>query len=138
MNVSALTMGGTILAQISVDAIKNGPKWTPAKQNGYYVASYREQSITFTIQKDITSANTINSGDRIIVKWHDKRDLILIYKITEGGTISSEKLGKINVKGLPFEDAKDLVRNKFGKVLPPQTDFYVSIERTIGNLRTIY
>jgi hypothetical protein len=46
----ALTMKGTILAKVSIDAIKDGPKWIPAKQNEHIVVSYREQPITFTMQ----------------------------------------------------------------------------------------
>jgi protein TonB len=41
-------MKGTLLAKISVDAIENGPKWIPAKQNGHDVASYRLQPVTLS------------------------------------------------------------------------------------------
>lgn len=37
---------GIHLAKIGVDAIKNGPKWVPAKQNGRAVNAYRLQPIT--------------------------------------------------------------------------------------------
>lgn len=47
-NVEATTMQGTHLAQTSVNAIKNGPKWIPASQNGHTVASYRLQPVTLT------------------------------------------------------------------------------------------
>ena len=49
-NVEATTMKGTKLAEISVNAIRKGPKWTPAQQNGRHVNAYREQPVTFTIQ----------------------------------------------------------------------------------------
>lgn len=49
-NVEALTMKGTKLAEIAVNAIRKGPKWTPAQQNGRHVNAYREQPVTFTIQ----------------------------------------------------------------------------------------
>jgi N-acetylmuramoyl-L-alanine amidase/outer membrane biosynthesis protein TonB len=45
-DVQATTMKGTLLAKISTDAIKNGPKWIPAKQNGHEVAAYRLQPVT--------------------------------------------------------------------------------------------
>jgi N-acetylmuramoyl-L-alanine amidase/outer membrane biosynthesis protein TonB len=45
-DVQATTMKGTLLAKISVDAIKSGPKWTPASQNGHVVAAYRLQPVT--------------------------------------------------------------------------------------------
>ena len=47
--VEALTMKNSKLAVIAVNAIRKGPKWTPAQQNGRYVKAYREQPITFTI-----------------------------------------------------------------------------------------
>ena len=50
-DVEALTMKGTKLAEIAVNAIRKGPHWTPAQQNGRYVKAYREQPITFTIQE---------------------------------------------------------------------------------------
>jgi protein TonB len=49
-NVEALTMKGTKLAEVAVNAIRKGPSWKPAQQNGRYVNAYREQPITFTIQ----------------------------------------------------------------------------------------
>lgn len=50
-DVEALTMKGTKLAEIAVNAIRKGPHWTPAQQNGRYVKAFREQPITFTIQE---------------------------------------------------------------------------------------
>lgn len=45
-NVQALTMKGTKLAEIAVNAIRNGPNWIPAIQNGHYVNAYRTQPVT--------------------------------------------------------------------------------------------
>jgi len=42
-------MQGTKLAEISVEAIRKGPKWNPGNQNGHIVAAYKDQPITFTI-----------------------------------------------------------------------------------------
>jgi N-acetylmuramoyl-L-alanine amidase len=50
-DVQALTMQGTHLAKIGVDAIRQGPKWIPAKQNGQIVAAYTQQPITLTKPK---------------------------------------------------------------------------------------
>ncbi len=47
-DVAATTMKGTELAKVSINAIKNGPKWIPASQNGQTVAAYRLQPITLT------------------------------------------------------------------------------------------
>ena len=48
--VEALTMKGSKLAEIATNAIRKGPKWTPAQQNGRMVNAFREQPVTFTIQ----------------------------------------------------------------------------------------
>ena len=47
-NVEATTMKKTKLAEISIDAIRNGPKWIPATQNGNTVAAYRLQPVTLS------------------------------------------------------------------------------------------
>lgn len=47
--VEALTMKGTKLAEICVNAIRKGPKWIPAEQNGRKVKAYRRQPVTFRI-----------------------------------------------------------------------------------------
>jgi len=49
-DVEALTMKSSKLAEIAKNAIRKGPKWTPAQQNGRFVNAYREQPVTFTIQ----------------------------------------------------------------------------------------
>jgi protein TonB len=46
--VEATTMKGTKLAEIAVNAIRKGPNWTPAQQNGRYVNAYRLQPVTLT------------------------------------------------------------------------------------------
>lgn len=46
--IEALTMEGTELAKVSMDAIKNGPRWKPAYLNGKAVKAYRIQPIIFT------------------------------------------------------------------------------------------
>ncbi len=50
-DVEATTMKGTKLAEIATNAIRKGPNWTPAQQNGRYVNAYRLQPVTFTIQE---------------------------------------------------------------------------------------
>jgi len=47
--VEALTMKGTKLAETVINAVKNGPKWNPAMQNGKNVTSYRKQPVTFQV-----------------------------------------------------------------------------------------
>ena len=50
-SVEALSMKNSKLAEVAMAAIRKGPKWTPAQQNGRYVKAYREQPVTFTIQE---------------------------------------------------------------------------------------
>ncbi len=50
-DVEATTMKGSKLAEIATNAIRKGPNWTPAQQNGRYVNAYRLQPVTFTIQE---------------------------------------------------------------------------------------
>ena len=50
-NVTPLTMKGTKLAEIAVNAVANGPRWIPAVQYGRKVNAYREQPVTFTISR---------------------------------------------------------------------------------------
>jgi protein TonB len=48
-NVEATTMKGSKLAEIAVNAIKKGPKWIPAIQNGRQVKAFRRQPVTFRL-----------------------------------------------------------------------------------------
>ena len=48
IDVKATTMAGSRLAEIAVNAIRKGPKWTPAMQNGRNVNAYRIQPVTLT------------------------------------------------------------------------------------------
>ncbi|MCC7526392.1 MAG: N-acetylmuramoyl-L-alanine amidase [Chitinophagaceae bacterium] len=50
--VEAVTMQGTLLSRTVVDALKNGPKWIPAMQNGHKVTAYRRQPVTFQIARN--------------------------------------------------------------------------------------
>lgn len=45
-DVQATTMKGSKLAEVAVNAIRKGPKWIPAQQNGRYVNAYRLQPVT--------------------------------------------------------------------------------------------
>ena len=48
-NVEPLTMKGSKLAEVAINAIKRGPKWTPAVQNGRSVKAWRRQKVTFRL-----------------------------------------------------------------------------------------
>ena len=47
--VEATTMRGTKLAEIAVNAIRKGPDWIPALQNGTFVTAARTQPVAFKI-----------------------------------------------------------------------------------------
>ncbi len=47
-NVEATTMKKTKLAEVAINAIRTGPKWMPATQNGQTVAAYRLQPVTLS------------------------------------------------------------------------------------------
>ncbi|KAA9042144.1 hypothetical protein FW778_09045 [Ginsengibacter hankyongi] len=47
-NVRALTMGGSVLAAIGIEAVQKGPAWIPARQKGKNVKAFRIQPITLT------------------------------------------------------------------------------------------
>ncbi|MDQ6755326.1 MAG: energy transducer TonB [Bacteroidota bacterium] len=49
-DVEALDKKGSKLAEVAINAIRKGPNWVPAQQNGRQVNAYRIQPITFTIQ----------------------------------------------------------------------------------------
>lgn len=49
--INVMSMQGTRLAEIAINAIKKGPKWNPARQNGHIVSAYREQPITFIMKE---------------------------------------------------------------------------------------
>ena len=50
-NAEALTMQGSKLAKIAVNAVLKGPKWIPASQYGRKVNAFREQPVTFSVQQ---------------------------------------------------------------------------------------
>jgi N-acetylmuramoyl-L-alanine amidase len=52
-DVKAITMLNSKLAEVAINAIKKGPKWIPAIQNGHMVTSYKKQLITFKIADNI-------------------------------------------------------------------------------------
>lgn len=47
-HVEATTMKESKLAKIAINALREGPNWIPASQNGHVVASYRLQPVTLT------------------------------------------------------------------------------------------
>jgi periplasmic protein TonB len=52
-DVEALTLKGSKLAEIATNAVKKGPKWKPAQQNGRTVKAYRKQPVTFQLLEEM-------------------------------------------------------------------------------------
>lgn len=50
-DVEVLTMKGTKLAEICANAIRKGPNWIPAENNGKKVKAWRKQPVTFRIEQ---------------------------------------------------------------------------------------
>ncbi len=50
-DVEAITMKGSKLSEVAVNAIRKGPDWIPAQQNGREVNAYRHQPVTFKIDE---------------------------------------------------------------------------------------
>jgi protein TonB len=48
-DVEALTMKGTKLAELCVNAVRKGPNWTAAESNGIKVKAWRKQPVVFRI-----------------------------------------------------------------------------------------
>jgi len=59
-DVTAISMQTTKLSEVAVSAIRKGPKWIPAIQNGHMVASYKEIPITFKIDDRLNVKNEPN------------------------------------------------------------------------------
>jgi N-acetylmuramoyl-L-alanine amidase len=66
--VTAENYSNSRTAQHCIALIKNGPKWKPAIQNGYIVAAYKKQPITFVViekDEDLKSTMVIDPVFRI-------------------------------------------------------------------------
>ena len=50
-DVQAETNHGSNMEAMAIKAIKNGPKWKPALQNGRNVNAYRRQPVTFIVEE---------------------------------------------------------------------------------------
>jgi TonB family protein len=64
-DAKALTAHGYGIEEEAIRAIKNGPKWDPAIQNGRQVTAYKSQPITFVVMKNqnAISPKTIQNED---------------------------------------------------------------------------
>ena len=69
----------------------------------------------------------IGAGDHIIVTMWGGADNEIDYVVGVDGTIFPQGLGRITVGGYTFENARNIVRNRFLQVTPPSTNVAVSM-----------
>lgn len=75
----------------------------------------------------------IGVGDHIIVALWGGGEFQNNYEVAKDGSIFPASLGKINVQGLTFENARSLIYSRFRSVVPATTNIQV----TLGQPRTI-
>lgn len=75
----------------------------------------------------------IGVGDHIVVSLWGGADFEENYEVARDGSIFPQGLGKITVQGLTFDNAKNIIYNRFRKVIPPSTNISV----TLGQPRSI-
>lgn len=75
----------------------------------------------------------IGVGDHIIVALWGAAEFQQSYVVARDGSIFPEGLGKINVQGLTFDEARSVITSRFRKVVPGGTRISVSM----GQPRTI-
>lgn len=68
--IQAMSMQGTKLAEVSVEAIRRFPKWIPGRQNGHTVNAYKEVPITFAENNSgtLNNNNNTSSTDKVYTK----------------------------------------------------------------------
>ena len=69
----------------------------------------------------------IGVGDHIVVALWGGADIETDYIVARDGSIFPQGLGKITVQGLTFENAKQIISDRFRRVIPPSTNISVSM-----------
>lgn len=69
----------------------------------------------------------IGVGDHIIVALWGAAEFQESYIVARDGAIFPQGLGKINVAGMTFENARSIVYSRFKSVVPPSTNIAISI-----------
>jgi protein involved in polysaccharide export with SLBB domain len=75
----------------------------------------------------------IGVGDHIVVALWGGADIETDYIVARDGSIFPQGLGKITVQGLTFENARQIISDRFRRVIPPSTNISV----TMGQPRSI-
>ena len=69
----------------------------------------------------------IGVGDHIVVALWGGADFETDYVVARDGSIFPQGLGKITVQGLTFENAKNIITDRFRRVIPASTNISVSM-----------
>jgi protein involved in polysaccharide export with SLBB domain len=69
----------------------------------------------------------IGVGDHIVVSLWGGADFEESYEVARDGSIFPQGLGKITVQGLTFENARNIIYDRFKRVIPPSTNISVSL-----------
>ncbi len=72
-------------------------------------------------------------GDEITVYVYGASELQESYTISKDGSIFPYKVGKINLQGLSFLAARNIIESRFKRILPPGSN----VDMSMGKLRTI-
>jgi polysaccharide biosynthesis/export protein len=75
----------------------------------------------------------IGVGDNIVVSLWGGADFEESYEVARDGSIFPQGLGKITVQGLTFDNARNIIYDRFKRVIPPSTNISV----TLGQPRSI-
>jgi protein involved in polysaccharide export with SLBB domain len=75
----------------------------------------------------------IGVGDHIVVSLWGGADFEESYEVARDGSIFPQGLGKITIQGLTFENARNIIYDRFKRVIPPSTNISV----TLGQPRSI-
>ena len=75
----------------------------------------------------------IGVGDHIVVSLWGGADFEESYEVARDGSIFPQGLGKITVQGLTFDNARNIIYDRFKRVIPPSTNISV----TLGQPRSI-
>ncbi|MEP6949612.1 MAG: SLBB domain-containing protein [Ginsengibacter sp.] len=69
----------------------------------------------------------IGVGDHIVVSLWGGADFEESYEVARDGSIFPQGLGKITVQGLSFDNARNIIYDRFKRVIPPSTNISVSL-----------
>lgn len=101
-----------------------------ATDSVYFVSASQTQEGT-----DKFSSYIVRVGDHIGIALSGEGEYQQNYVVATDGTIFPAGLGKINVAGLTFNQAREILKSRFSKVVPKGTKISVSIGDSRENMK---